>query len=191
MLATDLRDLQALLRRKRIMFCYCGYVTDAVLTGVGEALKQKMAIDEADTKTMRSVFAVFVEQMQNIMRYSAEREPPDEVDDEATREALHHGLRYGVIAIGHDGGVFFVDAGNLVLKHDVERLRAWLERIRASDKASLKALYREQLRAPREEAARGAGVGLIDIALRASKPIEFDFTEVSQQHAFFSLRAEI
>jgi hypothetical protein len=137
------------------------------------------------------VFAVFVEQMQNIMRYSAEREPPDEVGNEAAREMLHHGLRYGVIAIGHDADGFFVDAGNLVLKHDVERLKSWLERIRASNKAGLKALYREQLRTPREEATRGAGVGLIDIALRASKPIEFDFTEVSQQHAFFSLRAEI
>ena len=58
-----------------IIFAYSGYVTEPVLSGVGEALKQKLTIDDADTKTLRSVFAVFVEQMQNIIRYSAEKSP--------------------------------------------------------------------------------------------------------------------
>jgi hypothetical protein len=75
MLAKDLFRLRGLLRQRRIMFCYSGYVNERVLGGVGEALKQKMVIEEADTKTLRSVFAVFVEQMQNIIRYSAEKEP--------------------------------------------------------------------------------------------------------------------
>ena len=75
MLASQLMDLRATLHKQGIIFAYSGYVTEPVLSGVGEALKQKLTIDDADTKTLRSVFAVFVEQMQNIIRYSAEKSP--------------------------------------------------------------------------------------------------------------------
>jgi hypothetical protein len=69
-------DTRAMLHRHGVIFAYSGYVTEPVLSGVGEALKQKLTIDDADTKTLRSVFAVFVEQMQNIIRYSAEKAQP-------------------------------------------------------------------------------------------------------------------
>jgi Family of unknown function (DUF6272) len=81
MLAGQLMDMRAMLHKHGVIFAYSGYVTEPVLSGVGEALKQKLTIDDADTKTLRSVFAVFVEQMQNIIRYSAEKaqsHPPSE-----------------------------------------------------------------------------------------------------------------
>ena len=187
MLAKDLYRLRGLLRQRDILFCYSGYVNERVLGGVGEALKQKMVIEEADTKTLRSVFAVFVEQMQNIIRYSAEKEPEfAQTDGEPPLE-----IRYGVIAIGQSADGFCVEAGNLVLKEDVAGLRARLEEIRGADRAGLKALYKEKLKAPQEAASKGAGVGFIEIARRASKPIEFDFMEVDEAYAFFMLRAQI
>ena len=73
MLASELLDLRGRLHKRGVIFAYSGYVTEPVLSGVGEALKQKLTIDDADTKTLRSVFAVFVEQMQNMMLCSASR----------------------------------------------------------------------------------------------------------------------
>jgi len=93
MLAQELLDIRVALRRRGIIFAYCGYVTEAVLSGLGEALKQKLTIEDASTKTMRSVFAVFVEQMQNIIRYSEERVPPDAED----------AMRYGLLTIAQGG----------------------------------------------------------------------------------------
>ena len=46
------------------------------------------------------------------------------------------------------------------------------------NKEELRALYKEQLRAEPEEGSKGAGLGFMEIARRASKPIEFDFTDV-------------
>ncbi len=183
-LAKDLLEFREVLRRKEIMFAYCGYVTEAVLGGVGDALKQKLAMQATDTKTVRSVFAVFVEQMQNMIRYSAEKVPPDPAEGEVQRK-----LRYGVLTIGHEAGGFVVHAGNLVRRDDVERLRARLSAIRAMDRSELKAFYKQQLRAPAEDSSQGAGVGFIEIARRASRPIEFDFMEVDPDFAFFALKA--
>ena len=189
MLAGQLMELRDLLHKQGVIFAYSGYVTEPVLSGVGEALKQKLAIDDADTKTLRSVFAVFVEQMQNIIRYSAEKaqsSPPPASAEGALRE-----IRYGILTIGKEGDDYVVCAGNLVERHDVERLRARLVRIRDMSKEQLKALYKEQLRAEPEQGSKGAGLGFMEIARRASKPIEFDFTDIGDSHAFFALKATI
>jgi hypothetical protein len=189
MLASQLMELRSMLHKQGIIFAYSGYVTEPVLTGVGEALKQKLTIDDADTKTLRSVFAVFVEQMQNIIRYSAEKAHaplPPAVDMSALKE-----MRYGILTIGREGSDYVVCAGNLVERSDVERLQGKLNKIKHMSKDELKHLYKEQLRAEPEQGSKGAGLGLMEIARRASKPIEFDFTDVDRDFSFFALKATI
>jgi hypothetical protein len=177
------------LRRRGVIFAYSGYVTEAVLMGLGEALKQKLTIEDAGTKTMRSVFAVFVEQMQNIIRYSADREGPR--PDSRSQGVTSPELRFGIMTIGREAGSFVVRAGNLLEKADIKQLRIKLEQIRNADRDQLKAMYKENLKSEPEEGSRGAGVGFIEIARRASKPIEFDFADFDDHFSFFALEAAI
>lgn len=189
MLAGQLMDLRSMLHSQGIIFAYSGYVTEPVLSGVGEALKQKLTIDDADTKTLRSVFAVFVEQMQNIIRYSAEmshQEVPPATEAGALME-----MRYGILTIGREGSDYVVCAGNLVRQGDVERLKERLNRIRNMSKDELKTLYKETLRADPEQGSKGAGLGLLEIARRASRPLEYGLASVDNDHAFFALKATI
>ena len=188
MLAKNLFELRATLRDAGVILAYCGSVTEPVLTGVGDALKQKLASEDMDTTTARRVFAAFVEQMQNIIRYSAEKEPPDLTPG---RPVSVPEIRYGIVTIGRDRGGFVVKAGNLVQSEDVARLRTKLEHIQKADRAELKALYKETLRTGPDEMSKGAGVGFIEIARRASSPIEFDFVDIDERFAFFALEAEI
>jgi hypothetical protein len=184
MLAQELLDIRFALRRRGIIFAYSGYVTEAVLVGLGEALKQKLTIEDASTKTMRSVFAVFVEQMQNIIRYSAERLPPGAADEASA-------LRYGLLTIAQDDGDYVVYTGNVVRREDVERMRLHLGELLALDKRELRTRYKEQLRSTPGELSRGAGIGLIEIARRVTRPLEFDFVDLDDGTAFFALKASI
>jgi hypothetical protein len=188
MLASQLMELRGMLHKQGIIFAYSGYVTEPVLSGVGEALKQKLTIDDADTKTLRSVFAVFVEQMQNIIRYSAEKAPARPLP--ASHEGALSEIRYGILTIGKEGKDYVVCAGNLIYRADVERLDQRLSKIRDMSKEELKALYKEQLRAEPEEGSKGAGLGFMEIARRTTKPIEFDFQDFGD-YAFFALKATI
>ena len=150
-----------------------------MLSGVGEAVKHKLALEDTDTKTQRSVFAVFVEQVQNMIRYSAEKIPSSE-------------MRYGVLTIGRESDDYVVHAGNLVARSDAARLREKLDQIRNMDKEELRALHKERLRLGPEEGSKGASLGLMEIARRASKPIEFEFIEVDDgEHVFFALKASV
>ena len=182
MLAKSMYDFRHQLHEQGIILCYSGYVTEPVLMGIGKALKNKMVIDATDTTTMRSVFAIFVEQMQNILRYSAEKEPDafSEVDLE---------LRYGILAVGLAQDKFFVTCGNKVMKSDVSRLTQRLGELQHMDKNALRALYRQKLREPTEETSKGAGLGFIEIARRSTELIDFDFHDLDETYAFFCLKA--
>lgn len=189
MLAHDLFELRSLLHKDGIIFAYSGYVTEPVLSGVGEALKRKLVIDDADTKTLRSVFAVFVEQMQNIIRYSADTLWQDPEKDQGT--ALSAEIRHGILTIGKENDEYVLYSGNLVRRSDVPRLRERLSKIRDMGRDELRAMHKERLRMGPEEGSKGAGLGFMEIARRASKPIEFDFVDVDDHYAFFSLKATV
>ena len=120
-----------------------------------------------------------------MIRYSAEKEP-----NSATEPPLLE-LRYGILTIGREGDDYVVHAGNLVARSDVERLRERLSQIRSMNKEQLRAQYKERLRAAPEEGSKGAGLGLMEIARRASKPIEFDFADINDKHTFFTLKAAV
>ncbi|MBS4096725.1 MAG: SiaB family protein kinase [Sulfuricella sp.] len=183
MLVQEYYGFQQDLNRKGIVFSFTGYVSEGILFALGEALKQKMALDETDANVTRKVFSVFVEQVQNIIRYSVDR-----VEGELDKKVE---LSSGMIAVGREEQRFFVVCGNIVSQNDVPMLRERLQKLATMDKDALKAHYKEKLREPSEEQSRGGSIGLIEIARRASEPIEFDFMDIDPGRAFFCLKAYI
>jgi hypothetical protein len=172
------------LRDEGVVLWYSGSVNDDVLLGMAKALKQKMAVQQANTAKSRRVFAIFVEQMQNMIRYSAEREPNMMATDGPD-------VRYGMIVINRVDGGFVVETGNVVRHDEVDRLRYRLEQIRTKNRGQLIALYKEKLRDGLGEPERAAGLGFLEIARRASKPIDFDFAKIDDNFWYFTLRAHI
>jgi hypothetical protein len=72
------------LDNRGIVFSYSGFLNEDILTGIGNALRTKLVIDKTDAKISRGLFSAFVEQVQNVIRYSAEKSPPeDEHHDDA------------------------------------------------------------------------------------------------------------
>jgi len=175
------------LQEDGILFCYSGYMTEGVLSSIGKAIKDKLAIEEADKLVIRSVFGLFVEQVQNVIRYSEEVE--SKKSDEKVLE-----LRYGVLTVGRkmiqeNEKRFFVAVGNMVKPVDVERLNRNLTEIQQLDAGGLKALYKKILKGETPEGSKGAGVGFIDIARKSKNGFDFDFIAVNNDRTFFTLTA--
>ena len=192
MLSDDMYKFREHLREQGITFCYSGYMTEQILTGIGDAIKQKLEVEEADRKTARSVFSVFVEQVQNVIRYSAEREVKEPSAEHKPGESDQDtSLRYGVLTVGRTDEKYFIACGNFVEQKDVERLRSSLAHIQGLNKNGLKALYKEILSGETPEGSKGAGVGFVDIARRATHGFEFDFTELNDGRSYFCLKAYV
>ena len=73
MIAEEMLYFREILADRGIQFCYCGYITEDILSGIGSSLKQKLAMENTNREVARAVFSLFVEQVQNVIRYSAEK----------------------------------------------------------------------------------------------------------------------
>ncbi len=180
---TDIFSFYQDLKKEGIMFCFSGPTSQGVVEGVGEALRYKMELDETSVSISTRVFSIFVEQMQNVVNYSAERV-------EGAKEPKGD-LRYGVIVVGREGDSFYIISGNYVSKQDSERLSAILGKLGGMSKDEMKAYFKEQRRKGPDAMSKGAGLGFIETARRASQPIEHQIEPIDDTTNFFSIRAII
>ncbi|QGU33885.1 SiaB family protein kinase [Thermochromatium tepidum] len=182
-IAAQYFDVHQRMRDQGVIFSFVGYVSEGILFSLGEALKQKMRLDETDANVTKRVFSIFVEQVQNLIRYSADRLQ----SENGTPTELSSGL----VMVGRDATHFFVVCGNVVGRAEGEDLCSRLEELARMDPDTIKSYYREKLREPPEAGSRGASIGLIEIARRSTRAIEFGLTELEAERAFFCLKAYI
>ncbi|MBF0501166.1 MAG: hypothetical protein HQM09_13590 [Candidatus Riflebacteria bacterium] len=174
-----LLDLKKDLDEKGVFLYFNGQISQELLVQLGDTLKQKLKTEEVKSQTSMKVFSMFVEQMQNIIRYSVSggtNVPPDLAEQQV-----------GVLSVGFDGSNYFVASGNKVDTVEVARIREKLEKIRSMDKDQLRAYYKEMRKKEIPEDSKGAGLGFIEMARNASKPLEFEFSELSERESFFTL----
>ncbi|MBF0309016.1 MAG: hypothetical protein HQL56_05785 [Magnetococcales bacterium] len=181
MLAEEYFHFKQTLENKGILFSYCGQVSESLLAALGETLRRRMAQESTDVNTTRRVFSVFVELVQNVIRYGAEEEA------EAAQEALHE----GIVVVGHREERYFVVCANLVETREVPRLKERLERLNGMNRDELKLYYMEKLRNGPEDTSLGATVGLIEIMRRATLPVNFDFHDIGNGMTFFCIQVNI
>ncbi len=179
-------DLKNIARDQGIMFFYSGYFSQKVLLAIGDALKHKMSVDDVDSNTSKKLFSVFVEQVQNIIRYSSDR-----IEDKEVIQNKENELSYGIVVVGKEGDKYYTVCANMIQKEDVERLSKNLETISRMDKEELKKAYKDKLKEDPDEHSKGAGIGFIEIARKASEPVKFGFKDTDDCRSYFFLKAYI
>lgn len=180
MQASDLHSLREFCSDRSIMLCLNGPMSRSLIEEIGNALRNHLRAQKIQRGAAMDVFAIYIEMTQNIRHYVG-RVGYDE--DNATAN---------VVIARDDQGRYLVSAGNLVERSDARALIQRVEELGALDKAALKAAYKEQLRAPRDSRnASGAGLGLIDIARKASAPLQATLFERPDGKLLFNLTAMI
>jgi hypothetical protein len=182
-----LYDLKHDLEQYHIFFCYVGPISQNLLADIMRILEQKMSLEQASRATVLRVFSVIVEKLQNIIHY-ADEERTTPGPEQTMAEAI---LRQGILTVGYDQQHYFVVSGNVIDNAKVPNLRKKLTKIQAMNKGELKQYYQEQRRQEPAEGSKGAGLGFVEMARRASQPIEFDFRLIDEHTSFFSLKTVI
>ena len=165
-----------------IIFCYSGPVSQGLVEEIGQAIRKKMRLEEAAQRFIQKVFGIFVEQVQNIMKHSAEIQLDRAGDIES---------RSGIVIVGRKESTFYVVCGNLVDRDQKEHLVTCLGQVAGKDRHQLKELYKHRLRSGLPVEGQGAGLGLIDMARKASQPMEYSFSKVNGDYHFFSSKVVI
>ena len=121
--------------------------------------------------------------MQNVIHYSAE---PIVLSENEGEE-----LRYGIVIVGQENDKFYVLSGNYIEKAQGVKIEKKLRAIQEMNKEEMKIYFKEQRRKEPDALSKGAGLGFIDTARKASEPIEFAIDQVDETYCFFSIKAVI
>lgn len=179
--ALDLMDIRNRFHRSGLLICFAGPFHQGLIAEIGTVLKGYLKHNQMPPGAAQNIFAVFVEQAQNVRNYVVHKEQsgaplPDE------------GRPIMVVGRQEDDGSYFLRAGNLVADGDAAGLIDRIDRLRTLDKAALKAFYKEEIRKPRDpHGGGGAGVGLVDMARRSSRPLGYSLGPAEDGYQFFSL----
>jgi hypothetical protein len=172
----NLYDYKKELEEDGIIFSFSGPMNHEVIEGMGRAIRLKIVEEEGgDRNAALKVFATFVEQVENVIHYSIEKKP------------IESELSFGMIVVGKMDNCFFISGGNKIATEEVEKLENYLSELSKMNKGELKTYYKERRRASREHNSKGAGIGFIEMARKASKPIEYNFQKIDEQYSFFTI----
>lgn len=122
------------------------------------------------------LLTIFVELAQNILRYSAEQS---------------EGEGIGLIWVTEEPSEYLVHSGNVISLKQVEIVRTELAALVSLNAEELKALRKERLNHAPPVGSKGAGLGLLEVKRRSTKPVEYAFIPVDNEHMFLSITANV
>lgn len=172
-----------LLLRDEFVLSYSGYVSEDILEAVGDTLRQRLENHARNGKQIRNVFSIFVELMQNIIRYGG--------DGPQSGPQCGEKPSFGIVMVSENDGQMDVIAGNFVSKDEARILEERMAFLQSQTPTELRALYRQRLLETPESQSKGASLGLIEIARRSSLPLSYEFTSTSDDLSFFMIRATV
>jgi len=186
----DLREYAGIVDKLNIKVIYSGPMWDDGIKGLAEMVKTHLSHDQVHGNASKAIFSVFVEQVTNMLMHSVEKEqysqPPDnEVID----------VPIGTVIMGNKTDkrdTFFVQTKNAVNDKNVKFLSERIDHLNTLDKQGLRQFYKEMIRRDNTNPdSQGAGLGLIEIARRATAPLGYSFEPISDGMSFFTLYVEI
>jgi hypothetical protein len=123
---------------------------------------------------------VFVEQMNNMLMYSAEKE------EHAERKPVE--TASGIFVLGTLDKSYYVQTGNVIKNSSVGLLKERIDFLNTLDKKELRQFYKEQMKTENDNPeSKGAGLGLTEIARRAASKIEYEFTPYGEDLSYFTM----
>lgn len=178
----DMLKYYNMVKEKGLNIIYSGPIWANGVEGLSQTLRKRLEFDALPLSAAQAVFSVFVEQMNNMLMYSTD------IAQFQHQDGSGFGVASGVFVLGSKNKQYFLQSGNLMHSRHVPAVKARIDFLNTLDKAELRQYYREQLRAenPNTE-SRGAGLGLIEIARRASSKIEYSFEERGSGQTFLTM----
>ena len=167
-------DMRRDMRQEGVIMAYNGEISDELMVSLGVILRNHFEAMGEGQKKARSVFSVFVEQVQNLIWHTRGEE----------RAA-------GMIVIAEQVNVVTLVCGNRVDRDKAVILRETLESIQGVDKETIRQLYRESLSKSGSHEGPGAGLGLLQLARQSTQPLSFAFVETDEGDVEYFLAARI
>jgi hypothetical protein len=157
-------------------------MTSEILTTTLQIMESRMDKLEERPKIRKKVFNVLVECLQNLYHHI-----DDDIDDKSTPQNKRNCL----FMIARENAAYIITTGNYIKPEDSPILEEKLDTINGMTRDELKSYYKQVLNEGTMSDKGTAGLGMIDIARKSGKKLEYDLTPINENLTFFSLSVRI
>ena len=168
------------MEKKEAIINFEGSISFETMERLLNQLKSDWQFNALRKAVRKRVYGTVVESIDNIFKYAT---PYKGKNRDIQRPPQ--------IQVKEQGGKFIVSAGNLILKDQVDDLRYKLNRVNKMNDEALKSLYEVVINREATDEDRGAGLGLITMALRTDENIRFHFDSAGPLHSYFTMHITI
>lgn len=163
--------------KKVTMVEYMGSISFETMEELLNTLRDSKEFQEMNKPARKRLYSTFVESIDNIFKYAA-NDTTDSLGEKG----------YPMILVEKKGDRFAVTSGNLVKNDEVGDLTFKLDRVNQLDNESLKSLYEDVINQETGIDDKGAGLGLITMALRTEDDISYSFAPLDENYSFFKMQ---
>ncbi len=177
----NIHDFYNMMEDGNIMLSFKGEVTSDLLTSILQIMESKMDTLDEPPKIKKKVYNILVECLQNLYHH---------IDEDDALTAANEKTALFMIRKNEDGE-YSIMTGNYIVNENVGMMKTRLDKINGMDKDELKDYYKEVLNNGEMSAKGGGGLGMIDIARKSGKKLDYDFLPIDDKFSFFSLNVKI
>jgi len=179
-----LLEFKKFLQDEDIIFTYNGTISQRLISDIEGIVFDSIEShqDQIQSKVIRNIFLIAIEQLQNIKNYSIDRVLKDE-------ESKIYESR-GICVIGYDKehSRYYINTLNQVSQEAKEKISNKIDEVNSLDDKAQRNKIKELLKSGDLAHEQGAGIGLYEMARKSSDKLVYNFIE-DDGKLFFELTA--
>lgn len=166
------------MQQNGISLVYMGEFNQHIITMFTSMTKNTMQGNKEDKITQRRVYHAMVETLENLNKHS------DDISEKGK-------LGRGFVIIGKKKENYYIITSNKIKSEKRNDLKPVLDTIFNSSKDELTQMFYNQIQKDHLSYGENTGLGLIDIARKNEKKMNYLFIPLDEEHSAFILKVEI
>lgn len=166
-------DTHQLMERTSVKLSFSGEFSSELITVLLLMAKRNIG----GRSVMKKVYNIMIEGLENLTKHALKSE----------------GDKFpAIFVLAQDDDFYYLATGNKIMKNEVSLLQEKLEKVNSLNKDEVREWYNEILMSDNGVNAKGgAGLGIIDMALKSGNDFAFSFQDIDAEHSFFTLKIKV
>jgi hypothetical protein len=159
-----------------IVLNHFGEFSQDLINGLSESMEELMISNGDSKKTVKRVFSILIEGLQNI-RAHGERDEEDH--------------QFAFLVIAKTPNNYRIVFGNMILEKESQGLQKYIDKINQLGLSDLKELYMEILNNSFFTRKGGAGLGFLTMRLKSEQLLNCNIQRLNEQNCFFTVEVMV
>jgi len=170
----DVKHLNSVLSKRDILLNFNGNFNQGNILSLLSIIKGQMSINKA----VKKVYYIMVEMLQNISKHGQNLTNNQEGAS-------------GIFFLGQNEEEFILTAGNYIENSQVEFFRNRIDEINELNVSELNESFNKILLDQSDINPKKTGLGFIDIRLKCTGQLEYDFRRINEDYSFYTIKTKV